>query len=210
MELYNYFSEDYEIIDAKGNDRHEAIEIFLEDSERGKEYKYSEPLKTVFVHKTGNEMFLILDCVKLDFVKIKAVCKEWEEKVLNFVNFGKEFRENIEFLKYNITLLILCKDKNGNIDDDLRFEMEKSTIICRKIFLLCDDTGNILNNEKIIIPFYFEPIKTVKNSKTEELERELKSSLPSDYELQSICEKENLTFGDIKKMYRWMERNDYN
>lgn len=205
MDVYKYFGEDYIKIDPNRDDGYEVIETFLDEYDEGKEKKYTEPLKTVFMHETKNEMFLVLDCLNADLESIKNVCDEWERKILKFVNFGDEYRDNIKWLKFNINLMVLCKNESGNTDDNYRFQAEKSTQVCRKIFLLCNDKGEIIDDDKTIIPFYFETIKTVNSEKEAELEKQLKDMLPKDHEILSICESEELTDNDIQKIYRWLD-----
>lgn len=206
MEIYNYFIEDYKLIEANCNEQYEVIEAFLDELEEGKEQKYIEPLKAVFIHNTKSEMFLILNWMNYDIESIKNVCDKWENKVLEFVNFGNEYRQFIKWLKYNISLLILCKDEIGDIDDNYRYQTEKSTQVCRKIFLLCNDRGEIIDDEKSIIPFYFEPIKTIDSKEKDELEKQLEELLPKDPEIKSICKKERLTDDDINKMCGWLKK----
>ena len=210
MKLYNYFKEDYDLINETDNNEYKNIDSFSDDLVEGKKRKYSEPLTEVFIHKTKNEMFLVLDCLDLDVDLIKNVCDEWEDKVLNFVNFDKEFRNEMEFLKYNISLIILCKDEIGDEDDNYRFEAEKSIKICRKLFLICKNKEEINEDDKAIMPFYFESIESFDNCKIEEVERELEKLLPKDIEIISICKKEKLESEDIKKMYRWLSEIDNN
>ena len=208
MRIYEYFIENYQLLDAENEDQ--KIESFMEDIEEGEQQRYCEPLKAVFLHETRNEMFLVLDCFHYEWTSIEKICEKWEKKVLNFVNFDSAFRENIEVLKYNILLLILCKDEPSSRDDDIRYDKEKSVTICRKIFLLCNDKGEIYDGEKTIIPFYFEPIRSIKNEETSKLEKELQDILPREVEIQEICKKSSLEPEDIEKIYRWLDKNDNN
>lgn len=210
MELYDYFKEDYELIEATGNGKYEVIDAFLDDFVDGKEQQYSEPLKAVFIHKTKNEMFLVLDCLKLETDCIKSVCEQWEQRVLSFLNFGKEYRENIQFLKYEICLMILCMNVVGNADDELRFETEKSIKICRKIFLICDENGEIIEDDEVIIPFYFEPVKNIDNSIVENLEKDIEALIPNNAEIHTLCKKEEMSSEDFKILYEWLSENDNN
>jgi len=209
VELNNYFGEDYNLLDPSA--KNEIAEVFLESSGEEKEWRYEEPLKAVFIHKTKHEMFLVLDCRKVELDHIKSLCEEWENKVLNFVNFGKEYRQSINYLKYNISLLILCIDIEGYKDDEFRFETEKSTRICRKIFLLCNKDGHILKDDEVMLPFYFEPLQEVNDTKTQQLESELSELLPDDERILSICKKKKaLSPDDIDIMSRWLIKDDNN
>lgn len=209
MELYKYFNDEYVEIDGSGNEKKDFINAFLDNEIENDQFKYYDPLKKVFIHKTQREMFLILDCLKYKSTSIKKICGDWEKRVLAFINFGSEFRDEIEFLKYNIFLLILCQDEIGEFDDDFRYEAEKSLNICRKIFLICDENGDLRDNETII-PFYFAPITNINNVKTEEFEIKLKELLPTDEKILSILKKEDkLDQSEIQNMCGWLN-NDNN
>ncbi|MBU3156337.1 hypothetical protein [Clostridium estertheticum] len=210
MSLYKYFKEDYEKIIEMDNDVYKSIDAFSDVLVEGEKRKYSEPLVEVFIHKTKSEMFLVLDCFDLDVGLIEKICDEWQDRVLNFVNFGKEYRDRMEFLKYNISLIILCKNEIGNKDDNFRFEAEKSIKICRKLFLICNNKGEINNDDKAMIPFYFAAVEPFDNDKIEKMERELENLLPKDIEIDSICKKEKLESEDINKLYRWLSEIDNN
>ena len=207
MDIYKYFSNDYELMDINGARK---IDAFLEDIANGRR-KYCKPLQAVFMHKTNHEMFLVLDCLNFNLETIKSVCEEWENNVLKFVNFESEFNNEMGYLKYNIFLVILCKNNTEHEDDDnFRFQTEKSLKICRKIFLLCDDKGQIVEEDKTIIPFYFEPLEVVNNSQTQKLEKELMNLLPNDPAMLSICNKKELISEDVEKMCGWLNENDNN
>lgn len=211
MELFEYFSEDYKFISATGSEEYEAIDDFLEDADEGKERKYPEPLKAVFIHNTKSEIFLVFNCLDYDLEAIKSICEEWERKIICFINFGKEYRDRIPYLKYEISLIILCKNDKGSIDDNFRFETEKSLKICRKIFLFCNTEGKINEDDRPIIPFYLAPVEKIDNKETEELEKKLENLLPNeDAEMISICKNEELTPDDIKKICGWLSKNDNN
>lgn len=164
------------------------------------------------MHKTKNEMFLILECFDLNSDSIKKICKEWEDRILYYANFGREYRDNINYLKYNTFLIILYKDQNGTVDNNFKFDTEKSLEICRKIFLSCDSDGKVKDDEVSIIPFYFSPVEKIDTDKTNELERKLKSLLPKDRdkEILAICEKKELTDEDMNKMCGWLMENENN
>jgi len=211
VDIIKYFGEDYIMIDPnKNNENYKVIDAFLDEYVEGQERKYCEPLKAVFMHETKNEMFLVLDCLNADFESIKNICDEWECRILKFVNFGDEYRENLEWLQYNINLLILCKDETGIIDDKYRFKAEKSTQVCRKIFLVCNNEGEIDDDEKSIIPFYFESVKMVDSEKIAELEKQLADLLPKDKEILAICEREELTDSDMQRLCRWLDEHAHN
>lgn len=209
MEVNDYFEKDYIPIEPNSSKDYKLIEEFLDECLQGEELRYHEPLKSVFIHKTKNEMFLILDCLAYDWETVGRICEQWEEKVLSFINFGQEFRENIEFLMYNISLIILCK-KEILSNNSVLYENEKSVTICKKLFLSCDDNGKVVDEDKTIIPFYFEPIKYYTTHETAQLEEEMKDLLPQEIELKSIFKKETLDKGDMEKIGRWLIQNDNN
>lgn len=205
MNLKDFFN--YEYIEIKSTDDN-SIKFFL-DEENELEKKYKKPLKTVFMHKTFNEMYLILDCIELNLNQIKELLIEWENAVLSYVNFGEEFLENKKFLRYNIVITILCRDFPQNEDDIFRYEIEKSKNICRKIFILVDENEKVLDSNKTMLPFYFKPIEDLKNSIEEEYENKLKNILPQDEKLKMILEKKTgLEMEDEKLILGWLDNND--
>lgn len=208
MYINDFFKDGYKSI-YETDDKSEFIDAFLDDTEEGEKPGYSLPLENIFIHESKNEMFLVLNCIDLNFSDIKEVCEDWEFKVLHFVNTGNEYRDNIQYLKYEITLLILCKDEEGNLDDDFRSEIEKSLKICRKVFLLCEDDGKISEDNWTMIPFYFSSVEVVDSKEIQKLESDLESLVSfHDNEILSICEKDKLTTEDTNKMYGWLSDND--
>lgn len=204
MNLKDFFK--YEYIEIKSTDEN-SINFFIE--EENEPPKYKKPLKAVFMHKTFNEMYLILDCINLKVTEIKELLVEWENTVLSYVNFGEEYIENKEFLKYNIVITILCSDLPQNEDDIFRYEIEKSKNICRKIFILVDEEGEVLDSNKTMLPFYFKPIEDLKNSIEEEYENNLKNILPQNENIKMILEKKTgLELEDEKLILRWLDSND--
>lgn len=206
MDLAEFFCSEY--IEIKATDDN-AVSFFIEESKDTNIKRYIEPLQTVFMHETFNEMYLILDCIDLKLNQIKELLMAWENTVLSYVNFGEEFLENKKFLKYNIILTILCKDFPQNEDDIFRYEIEKSKNICRKIFILVDENGDVLDSNKTMLPFYFKPIEDLKNSIEEEYENKLKNILPQDEKLKMILEKKTgLEMEDEKLILGWLDNND--
>lgn len=211
MELELLFKENgYESVKFIGEGK-KLIESFTVNFGE-KDLKYSDILKDIYLHKTGNEMFIILDCISQNLDELKKVCEEWENYVLNFVNLDEEFRDNINYLKYNITLIILCRDdKNSPFDDDFRFKMEKSVRICRKLFLLCDENDAVLDNEWRYLPFYNSTYELPTSAKLEECERELENLLPDEKsKIFEICKKNELTDDDKNSIFRWLISNENN
>lgn len=220
MYIKDFFTDEYTSI-YESDDIEEPIKAFLaemdseedlidsirEDEDRP---RYAKPLTDIFIHETKNEMFLVLDCIRLKYHEIKNVCVKWEQNILHFVNFGREYRENIKYLQYEIYLLILCKDEKGDLDDHFRSETEKSLRICRKLFLLCNENGKIDENNWNMIPFYFSSIEKKDSEEAQRLETELEDLIPADEKILSICEKEELADEDKKIMQEWLTKDDNN
>jgi len=213
VEIKDLFGDNYILID-KCSDI--LIYEFMREPSDGQHLGFEAPLTHVFLHKYYTEMFLVLDCRQYNYKEIKEECKKWESRVMSFVNFGgvgdgyKEKHSKVmNFLKYNISLVILCKDEPNEEDDDFRFDTEKSLVICRKIFLLCEN-DEIIDSNKVILPCYFEPIYKIKPEKMDNIEKELEDLLPnekdiSDDELKKMYKKEKLDESDIEKIGRWLE-----
>lgn len=209
MDLSKYFNENY--VSIKATDEN-AIKAFLENYEEKDKGKrnFVEPLQCIYMHKTFNEMYLVLNCINYSLSQIKKTCANWESIVLNYVNFGDEYKDNKRFLKYNIALLILCKDLAENEDDSFRYEIEKSKTICKKIFIIIDKSENIPESEQAILPFYFKPIENQENKPTFELENKLKNILASEPEVKAILEsKEVLSEEDNEVLKRWLENYEF-
>lgn len=205
MDIKQYFNNNYISLGVEDNN---AITFFCDINTEGEISKYSEPLDMVFLHRNKKEMFLILDCFETEYKDIKGIFKEWESKVLSFIHFGEEYRDVIDFLKYNIFLLIICKDEIGEEDDNFRFETEKSLNICRKVFLVCDDNKSLMDNASII-PFYFDSIENVHTETTVSLEREIEKLLPEDEEILSICnDVAELKSSEIDILCGWLENEN--
>ncbi|WP_294359040.1 hypothetical protein [uncultured Clostridium sp.] len=145
-------------------------------------------LKHIFLHETKSEMFLLLDLSKnieklyinynIDTYEklLTTIISTWEESVLNYINFDLEDEKISRILKYNITLIILCKKdmlgKNSLTESSPVIQEEKSTSICRKIFIFNDKDN--LEHELNYLPFYFGEVENKNRRELEELEDELK------------------------------------
>ncbi len=192
---------------AEMDSEKDLIDSIRDDEDRP---RYAKPLTDIFIHETKNEMFLVLNCIGFTYQKIKTECDKWEQNVLHFVNFGKEYRKNIKYLQYEIYLLILCRDEKGDLDDHFRSETEKSLKICRKLFLLCNKNGEIDENNWNMVPFYFSSIEKKDSEETQKLEKELEDLIPSNEKILSICEKEGLADEDKKIMQEWLTKDENN
>lgn len=205
MDLSEFFKKDY--IEISENNQN-LIYCFIDESQEEK-MRYKKPLQTVFIHKNFNEMYLILDCTKYTFEDIEEICEQWESNVLEYINFGKEYKENKAYLKYNISLIILRKDTSEEKETNYRYEIEKSKIICKKIFILTDEFGKILESNKIMFPFYFEPLENIVDEVEEEFGKKLSEILPKDMLLRSKLESnEKFTQEDENAILRWIESDE--
>ncbi len=215
MYIKDFFTDEYKSIYMS----EEPIKAFLAEMDSQEELldsirndecrpRYAKPLIDIYIHETKNEMFLVLNCIELNYEEIEEVCAEWEQNVLHFVNFGKEYRDNIKYLQYEINLLILCRDEEDLADDYFRYETEKSLKICRKLFLLCNENGKIDESNWNMIPFCFSSIEEKNSEETQKLEEELKNIIQIENKIRSICEKVEFTDEDKKIMQEWLIEYD--
>lgn len=123
------------------------VEFFYDDE------KIPEELKFLYLSKTCDELFLVLDGRKHG---INELCEKWDQKISIFVAFGSEEENVTKKIKYNVVQVILCDD---TIDD--RSE-EGSLNVSRKILLPCtiNDMGDIIisDTEMVELPFYTVPV----------------------------------------------------
>lgn len=213
MGIQELFGEDYILIDENSDI---YIKEFMKESCDNHKVDFEPPLTHIFLHNYYTEMFLILDCRQYGYKEIKNECEKWESRVMSFVNFGefgnisREKQNKImKYLKYNISLVILCKDEPEEEDDDFRYDTEKSLVICRKIFLLCEN-GEIIDSNKVILPCYFEPIYNTKSKGMGSIKEDLEKLLPNkediiNNELKHMYNKEELDDSDIEKIGRWLK-----
>lgn len=205
MEISKYFDDNYISLKVENNN---AIEFFCDHNSEESSLRYIEPLDKVFLHRNTKEMFLVLNCLKYTSEDIDIIFKEWESRILSFIHFGEEYRDVIDFLKYNIFLLIICQDEIGEDDDDFRYQTEKSLNICRKVFLICDEKGDLADNVSII-PFYFDSIEKVHTEITENLEKEIEKLLPKDEKILSLCnDLTELRQDEIDILCGWLENEN--
>jgi hypothetical protein len=136
--------------------------------------EWLQELRNIFLHKTHSELYIVIEknIVELsnDLNKIVAL---WEERVLEYLNFEYDDLKTKKYLKYNVTLIVLCiGEKNIEGTDRRAFiKEEKSTNICRKIFLFCEDSGTIPTAELKYLPFYLESIKVDEKREEELMEK---------------------------------------
>lgn len=205
MDLYKIFSDEYTEIKATSS---KAIDLFLETNDDGIA-SYLKPVESIFMHQTNNEMFIILDCTDMSISEIEKTFKKWEKIFLSYINFGEEYKSHKKFLKFNTTLILMCKDLPEEDDDLFRYQVEKSKAICRKLFILVDEENNIIESNKSMIPFYFNSIINIKNKKTEEYEKKLEKMLPKDKNLRILLENNEDFNEDIYNIVlNWREKDE--
>lgn len=171
-------------------------------------------LKYVFLHNTESEMFIVLDlkenlenlfriydieyetedeqCIKYNLYRnfLKKVISKWENLILNFINFEWDNEIKRKYIKYNISLIILCSKESIIKDEVLNqkntiIKEERSTNICRKIFIFDEDS------EQNYLPFYFENINNNFNIRSAIIEKELEKKLKEVKEyLEELSESE--------------------
>jgi len=211
MELKSLFeANNYKSIKYLGKNKKPIEEFAMNIGDNN--LQYSDILKDIYLHITSNEMFIILDCASKNLDDLKIVCDEWENHVLSFINLNKNFEENINFLKYNITLIFLCKDNKVNMfDDNFRYSMEKSLRICRKLFLLCDESNEVIENELRYLPFYNTNYELASSSDIVTLEKKIHDSLPKeDSDIYNIFKNNEKVDDNIELIVRWLNGNDNN
>jgi hypothetical protein len=134
--------------------------IFVNEDLQLETYQSIKFLEKVFMHKTNNEMFIILNMLAKE---LTAECqnksiKDWEENIIGFINFGLSYIENKEYLKYSTNLIILVR-KGYPLDEIIK--IEKSSNICRKIYIQIEDDGQMDREEQFNLPFILEYEKNV-------------------------------------------------
>lgn len=151
------------------------VEMLLEEEVKPKE------LQQVYLSEKEDELFIIL---QLDSdVDSKNLSAVWDSKILSFINFGETFGAEhkwIEKIKYNVTQIFLYTNKAENK------VLEKSIDVSRKIFLKCNQNGEVEENEKVRLPFLYDGFDTVTiNTKQND---DLKKMLPDKKALAFLYE----------------------
>ena len=183
MLLQDFFTQSNysNIINKEDADSYElSVEMLYDGDEKiPNEFKY------LYISKTCDELFFILDGREYD---LKKLCEKWDRKISAFMTFGSKNKEILRKLKYNAIQIIL--HENPIID---RSE-EGSLNVTRKILLPCIFKGNgkieIKDDEAVGIPFYLIPVSDFKVN--EEFISQLNDCLPED-------EKEELEFLSLER-----------
>ena len=173
FEKYNYKSL---ISEDKNENEKILMEMFYEDG------KKPDELQQVYLSEKEDELFIILQ-MEPD-MDAKKLSDKWDAKILAFINFGEDYGTDhawIEKIKYNITQIILHREKLQNKD------LEKSVDISRKIFLKCDENGELEENEKVRLPFLYDEFETMEIKLDQD--DELMKILPDKKTLSFLYEK---------------------
>lgn len=179
-----------------------AVRLFYDDTG-----EIPQELKHLYISKTGDELFLILDSTNHT---IKELCKKWDQKISIFIAFGSDEEKVTEKLKYNVVQIILYE---GNIED--RSE-EGSLSVSRKILLPFTTTeeGDILipDEEVVEIPFYIIPVGNflVQPNILEDLKTCIPDSMADDLEfLNEPMKKNNRKKGADNKIIKIFNEDQY-
>ena len=173
FEKYKYKSL---ISEDKNENEKILMEMFYEDG------KKPDELQQVYLSEMEDELFIILQ-MEPD-MDAKKLSDKWDAKILAFINFGEDYGTDhawIEKIKYNITQIILHREKLQNKD------LEKSVDISRKIFLKCDENGELEENEKVRLPFLYDEFETMEIKLDQD--DELMKILPDKKTLSFLYEK---------------------
>ncbi len=198
MDFKSLFGSDY--LEVEPSDSI-AIKEFLDD-----EAKYLTPLKKVFLHNNHNEMFLVLDCSEINQQDLKECVNIWEHNILSFVNFGTQFIDHKSYLKFNTSLILQVSNK---INDSIRYEIEKSKKICRKIMLELDQEKKLISNEKTMLPFYFEFDDALTSKEELIIEKELEKILPRDKAVMlALSASGELSDANYRIILEWIDENE--
>lgn len=173
FEKYKYKSL---ISEDKNENEKILMEMFYEDG------KKPDELQQVYLSEKEDELFIILQ-MEPD-MDAKKLSDKWDAKILAFINFGEDYGTDhawIEKIKYNITQIISHREKLQNKD------LEKSVDISRKIFLKCDENGELEENEKVRLPFLYDEFETMEIKLDQD--DELMKILPDKKTLSFLYEK---------------------
>lgn len=170
----------------------------------------SNSLKDIYVSKCCDEMFLILEWTQSDG-SIKDFCNKWDKNIMSFFNFG-ELPKNIKCneknknaIRYNTIQIVLYNNENidGYIDN-----IKKSTSISRKIFLKMSLGDEISDDNKNMLPFWYEEFKLKSIYDKTRKKSELPRMMPDKDKLGFIYEKK---VSDINKdIYKKEIENNFN
>lgn len=184
QECFNKYNYNALILEDESGERRTDIENFCVSDQ------IPDELRQIYVGKCGDEMFLILRVNNVkDMEKFRST---WDNRIMVFINFSK-WRDEIEIkkLQYNITQILLFE---GYVDKQL----EKSVSVSRKIFVKCNVSDELDEDNKVLLPFWLEDLEGEKINIAEE--QKLYDLLPADESLAFMCKKrEKLDRRQLKK-----------
>jgi hypothetical protein len=118
--------------------------------------------------------------------KIKTLCRQWDERILSFLNFGylpNREKQTKYLLKYNVMQILLSdsmETRYGAVMSE-----EKSTDISRKLFVSMKN-GDVIESDLSMLPFYFDQLLKVNIAPVSE--SELSLILPIQHKLMCLYE----------------------
>lgn len=147
---------------------------------------WQKNINAAYLHDSGNEMYILLDCTKINEVEWLKVIEHWELNILGFVNNNKQFNKDgkMYFLKYNITIIILCNKNIDRTNHPTIYEIEKSQKICRKIFVGVDDQFQPDESELDLLPFYFKDLVDDSTTREDNLQMDISRLLNRNISLE--------------------------
>ena len=181
----------YESINLDDETKRNGIGMFFKEGKRLQE------LRAIYLSSKKDELFIVLQ-PSIKVKNISEFCKEWDNRIMAFINFGNipgEIHSSIHKLRYNITQIILYRqsEKEIRIQDAPLIEKpdsfveEKSTSVARKIFIGCDENDEFNDESRVLLPFWYEELEEVEME--QELEKELDVLLPKDGEVAFLLKK---------------------
>lgn len=184
-----------------------AIDEFSANND---DVKWQKIIYTAYLHDSGNEMYILLDCTKINESDWINVIEHWEMNILGFVNNNKPFNNDgkMYFLKYNITIVVLCDKNIDRTNNPTIYEIERSQRICRKIFIGVDNQFQPEESELDLFPFYFEDLVDKAQNTSDALRSDITNLLKrniqvTEYQAAGIYDEEalkeiNRIFGGAK------------
>lgn len=154
------------------------------------------------------EMLLVLDIRESgkENGEIRALCREWDERILSFINFGslpdREGQSKYP-LKYNVMQILLSD--TVTVRCAAAIAEEKSTEISRKLFVSVEN-GDVAESDRSMLPFYFEQLTQDRIAAGSE--SELAQILPVGGELMFLYEvrasEQAFTEKDLSAVKEWL------
>lgn len=201
VKKYNFYNDIHDEL------RQELDSNFL-DMETG---NFIEPLVDIIVHKSNLEIFLVLQGEeRLQEGKIEQFIKDWEDRVMSFINFS-DVPEYTNKMRYDIQLLVLYEKVNENQYKDDILKIEKSSRNCRKIFIPLEN-GEITDEGKVFLTntvLDFISSNGAEVNYRTQIDNMIQKFNDSGIEIYDREERE-LTLGEKKKLRRWVDQYNDN